>query len=85
MRISVSSAKGQLTDLLRRAEGGEEVVLTRRGEAVARLVPMKAKTDAAARRRILEAARSAAAPKAAAGPDAARSQDALYDEDGLPA
>ena len=35
MRISVSEAKGQLTELVRRAEAGEEVVLTRHGKAVA--------------------------------------------------
>lgn len=39
MRISVSEAKAQLTDLVRRAEAGEEVVLTRRGKPAARLVP----------------------------------------------
>jgi prevent-host-death family protein len=34
----VSSAKGQLTELIRRAEAGEEVVLTRHGQAVVQLV-----------------------------------------------
>ncbi len=29
MRISVSEAKGQLTELVRRAEAGDEVILTR--------------------------------------------------------
>ena len=31
MEVSVTDAKGQLTDLVRRAEAGEEVVLTRHG------------------------------------------------------
>ncbi len=29
MRISVTEAKGQLTELVRRAEAGDEVILTR--------------------------------------------------------
>jgi prevent-host-death family protein len=31
MRVSVQEAKGQLSDLVRRAEAGDEVVLTRHG------------------------------------------------------
>ena len=38
MHIPVSEAKAQLTDLVRRAEAGEEIILTRFGQAVARLV-----------------------------------------------
>jgi prevent-host-death family protein len=85
VKISVSQAKGQLTDLVRRAEAGEEVVLTRHGHPAVRLVPAGAPTDAAERRAIIRAVRAAAAEKALPGPDAARSQDFLYDEDGLPA
>ena len=81
MQIAVSEAKGQLLELVRRAEAGEEVVLTRRGHAIARLVAIAA--TAAERRAALEEARGAAA--AGPGPTAARSQDFLYDEDGLPA
>lgn len=33
MRISVTEAKGQLTELVSRAEAGEEVVLTRHDKA----------------------------------------------------
>ena len=84
MKISVSEAKGQLTDLVRRAEAGEEIVLTRHGHAAARLVAARiAVTDREARRQILEAARKAGVAKAAPGTDAARSQDFLY-EDGMP-
>ncbi len=39
MDVSVSDAKGQLTDLVKRAEAGETVLLTRRGQVVARIVP----------------------------------------------
>ena len=47
MLVSVSDAKGQLTELVRRAEAGDEVVLTRHGKAVARIVPVKQTADAA--------------------------------------
>ncbi|MFG1314636.1 type II toxin-antitoxin system Phd/YefM family antitoxin [Xanthobacter autotrophicus] len=84
MRISVTEAKGQLTELVRRAEAGDEVVLTRHGQAAVRLVPVRAVPDAKARRQLLEAVRAAGAAKAKAGPGAARSQDFLYGDDGLP-
>jgi len=84
MQVSVTDAKGQLTDLVRRAEGGEEVILTRHGQPAVRLVAVKVQTDRAARRKIIEAARQAAATKVVLGASAAQSQDFLYDENGLP-
>jgi prevent-host-death family protein len=85
MRISVSDAKGQLTELVRRAEAGDEVILTRHGQPTVRLVPVNAKpADPAERRRLMEEIAAAGSVKASAGPNAARSQDFLYDEDGLP-
>lgn len=86
MNVPVSEAKGQLTDLVRRAEAGEEVVLTRHGQPVARLVPVleRPKHDPEARGKIIEAIVDSARGKATPGPSAARSQDFLYDEDGLP-
>ncbi len=84
MRISVSEAKRQLTELVRRAEAGDEVILTRHGHAAVRLVPLTAVSDRKAKRALLEAARAAGAAKATAGPDAARSQDFLYCDDGSP-
>jgi len=85
MRISVSDAKAQLTDLVRRAEGGEEVVLTRHDQEVVRLVPVVKKVaDRSERRRILEEIMREGGAKAKDGPSAARSQDFLYDEHGLP-
>lgn len=84
MKVSVTDAKGQLTDLVRRAEAGDEVVLTRHGHAAVRLVPVKPATDAKSRKALLAAVRASAAAKATAGPDAARSQDFLYGDDGLP-
>lgn len=84
MQISVTEAKGQLTDLVRRAEAGDDVILTRHGSAVVRLVPIKPVADAKSRKTVLDAVRASAAAKATAGPSAARSQDFLYGEDGLP-
>lgn len=84
MEIPVTQAKGQLTELLRRAEQGEEIVLTRHGVAAVRLVPFKAQPTPDRRRQLLQNLRAAAAEKVNAGPEAARSQDFLYDDHGLP-
>ena len=83
MRVSVTEAKGQLTELVRMAEGGEEVILTRHGQPVASLTPIRTLPDRAARREILDRLQRAGA-KALPGECAARSQDFLYDEYGLP-
>ncbi len=82
MQVSVSDAKAQLTDLVRRAEQGDEIILTRHGHPAVRIVPIQAAPDLAERRRIMDEifANAVATP----GPSAARSQDFLYDEDGLP-
>jgi len=87
MEISVTQAKAQLTDLVRRAEAGEEVVLTRHGQEVARIKGSSARParDPEAMRRLLSEVRASAAGKITPGPGAARSADFLYDEDGLPA
>jgi prevent-host-death family protein len=84
MQVSVSEAKGILTVLVRRAEAGDEIVLTRHGRAVVRLVPVEQERTAANRRALLEAVRHSAASHVTRGPSAARSQDELYGEDGLP-
>jgi prevent-host-death family protein len=78
MQISVTEAKGQLTELVRRAAAGDEVILTRHGQAAVRLVPIRPELDTNARRKLLEAMRLSGAARATAGPDAARSQDFLY-------
>ena len=84
MQISVTEAKAQLTELVRRAESGDEIVLTRHGVAAVRLVPVKAVPDAKTRRAALDAIRRAARAKACPGSSAARSQDFLYGENGMP-
>ena len=84
MRISVTEAKGQLTELVRRAEAGDEVILTRHGHEAVRLVPVATTPDRTTRRALLDAVRASCAAKAKAGPNAANNQDFLYDDDGLP-
>lgn len=85
MRVSVTDAKGQLTELVKRAEAGDEVILTRRGHEVARIVPVAAVRSAKSRRALMEKVKASASARLAAGPDAARSQDFLYGDDGMPA
>ena len=84
MRISVTDAKAQLTDLVRRAEAGDEVVLTRHGQPVVRFVAVAPKPDRQGLDAFIEAIQASAAAKMTPRPSAARSQDFLYDEDGLP-
>ena len=90
MNVPVSEAKAQLTELVRRAEAGEEIVLTRHGRPAVQLKPLAPKRQLltpeekeARYREIMEISRRAAA-KATPGPDAAHSADYLYDDDGLP-
>lgn len=84
MKISVTEAKAQLTELVRRVEAGDEVILTRRGQPAVRLVPVTIAPTRETRRALLERVRRTGALNATPGPTAARSQDFLYDEDGLP-
>jgi prevent-host-death family protein len=88
MEISVSEAKAVLTELVRRAENGEEVNLMRHGETVARIVPKRAKLGGDDFDRLLTELQAIATtvrdPGWGATADAARSQDFLYDENGLP-
>lgn len=41
MEISAKEARARLSDLLKRTEKGEEILLSRRGKKVARLVPAR--------------------------------------------
>ena len=40
MHISITEAKSRLNELVRRAEAGETIILTRRGKPAVRLVPV---------------------------------------------
>ena len=84
MRVSVTDAKAQLTELVRRAEAGDDIVLTRHGQPAVRLVAVKTAAAGATRRKIMEAVRREGVAKAVQGATAARSQDFLYDDEGLP-
>ena len=85
MEVSVSAAKAQLTDLVRRAEAGERVVLTRHGVSVATIEPVHRPVTVEQRRAALDALLKATEGMSQTGwPTAARSQDFLYDDDGLP-
>jgi prevent-host-death family protein len=88
MEVSVSDAKSQLTELVRRAEAGDDVILTRHGKPAVRLVAIKPTLDRAGdragRRALFDSIRASVAGRPNDGPSAARSQDFLYDEHGLP-
>lgn len=89
MQVSVTDAKAQLTELVRRAEAGEEVVLTRHGRPAVQLKAVVQPQDLTAEeeqerfRQLMEISRRAAR-KATPGPDAAHSADYLFDDNGLP-
>ncbi|MCW1844027.1 type II toxin-antitoxin system Phd/YefM family antitoxin [Prosthecomicrobium hirschii] len=90
MNIPLKDAEGHLAELVRRAEAGEEIVLTREGAPAAKLVALAPATERCVSANgddiyaaIDRISRSASA-KATPGPDAARSQDFLYGHDGLP-
>lgn len=84
MEIPVSDAKGQLTELLRRAEEGEEIILTRHGRPAGKIVPVKRKLRGDDLLRAIAEIQEMAAKTMSPGPDAAHSQDYLYDEKGVP-
>jgi prevent-host-death family protein len=87
MRISIADAEGRLAELVRLAETGNEVVLTREGEGAVCLIPIaeKPKPSAAEKKAVLDSFLNRMASKPVpATEEAARSQDFLYDENGLP-
>lgn len=84
MEVFVSDENAKMADLVRRAEAGEDVLLTRNGKPVARILALPPLVSAPDRLRAIHTAR-AKAHQATPGADAARSQDFLYGDDGLPA
>lgn len=87
MEVSVSDAKAQLTDLVRRAEKGEEIVLTRHGQATAKIVPLtKPKPIGVERRKALDEIVARAQEKLKHLPRKTLKEidRELYGEDGLP-
>lgn len=51
--VGAFEAKTHFSALLERAERGEEIVITRRGKAVAKIVPVKKRIDPAETRKVL--------------------------------
>ena len=43
--VNVHEAKTHLSELLKRVEGGEEIVITRSGQPIAKLVPLPKRTE----------------------------------------
>lgn len=85
MKIAMKEAKARLTELVRRAEQGEEVVLTRHGQPVARVIAERRPVDVERRRVAIARIQESARKKVRPGPSAARAADYLYGDDGLPA
>ena len=82
MRVSLTDAKAQLAELVRRAEAGEKVELTRHGQTVATINGVKREPTSQEweqiredRRRVLEEISIAVAKKLPPGPDAGQSVD----------
>lgn len=84
MHLTVTKAKAKLTELIKRAEAGEEVILTRHGHDVVRLVALHNVPGADDRKSVIARVRESAARKMSEGTSAARSQDFLYGDAGLP-
>lgn len=84
MEVSVTDAMAQLTELVRLAEEGENVVLTRHGRPAVRLVPVERIVSPPERRALLEELRRIASAKARSASSVERSQEDLYGKDGLP-
>lgn len=89
MDVPVTETDPALADLVRRVEAGEEVVMTRDGTPVARVVPVTVPRSSstpeergAALDRFQAKIRALDLPP---GPPAERCSDFLYDENGLPA
>ena len=87
MEVSIAHALTALSELVRRAEAGDDVVILRDGRAAVRLVRVHEAPalDPDARRRALMDIWERGRSQVPLDFDAARSQDFLYGDDGLPA
>jgi len=83
MNITVTEAKGLLTDLVRRAEAGEDIVLTRHGTPAARLVAVAARQDFAQAAPRAGGFAEAAPNPFAFTPGADRAWDDFFDAPGI--
>lgn len=87
MQVSITDAQSQLGDLVRRAEAGEDVVLTQHDVPAVRLVRVVADDDLRERRRkaLDEFSGCLKGHPGLEGVTAANIADFLYNERGLPA
>jgi prevent-host-death family protein len=85
MNVALSDAKAQLSELVRLAEQGEEVMLTRHGDPKVRLTAVRRGLPKGQRLARIEAIMAEAERQGITSDiDAAQSQDFLYGWDGLP-
>lgn len=86
MDMSITEAKARLTDLVRRAEAGEDIVLTRHGQPAVRLVAVKVVKPRTYEERLgfLDRLQAEVAAMGLARETGASNHDDLYDDDGLP-
>lgn len=88
IEVPVSEAKSTLTALVREAEKGNDVILTRNGRSVARITaaPSKSKKPLTIEEKmaIIRQIQASARGKFEPGFDSARSADFLYGDDGMP-
>ena len=84
MNLAISKAKSKLTDLVNREEQGEEVVLTRHGTEVVKLVPIRPVVNLETKKEILSRLLEESQSIIWRETNAAHSQDFLYGEDGMP-
>lgn len=89
MNVGLTEARARWFEIVRRAEAGEEVILTRRGNPVAKIVSenpgsTRKRDWDEIRARVKEIQGQVKAKEQPWWPDAAHSQDFLYDERGLP-
>ncbi|WP_044560892.1 type II toxin-antitoxin system Phd/YefM family antitoxin [Azospirillum sp. B4] len=85
MDVAINDPESELANLVKKAEAGEEVVLTRNGHPVAKLIATEKRPTKEQRNTFLRAFLEEARANPVPGPDAMRSQDFLYGDDGLPA
>lgn len=83
MPVSPTDANARLTELVCRAEAGDDIILMRHEEPEARLAPIKRRPSDGERKALLDALHGTG--KRDFGHDAAHACDWLYDDDGLPA
>lgn len=84
--VAVSEAKARLTALVRQAEGGDDVYLTRNGHRVARITAERSRRMLTPEERmvVIRKIQASAKGKFEPGFSAARSADFLYGDDGMP-